>query len=116
MNRKKFQAFVFLAFALSPIWHAAGQAKDTRSPYPTMAPIEQYLMANRDAEIALLLGVRADSVLRYREVDAWRDLAMEIAHGSVDVPTMPVRSSAPTRTEPTTERTEAPADGTGSEA
>ena len=72
--------------------------------------------AKRDAEIALLLGVQADSVLRYREVDAWRDLAMEIAHGSVDVPTMPPRSSPPTRAEPTSERTEAPAEGTGSEA
>jgi hypothetical protein len=53
MNRKKFQAFASLALALSPIWYAAGQAKDSRLPYPTMAPLEQYLMADRNAEIAL---------------------------------------------------------------
>jgi hypothetical protein len=53
MNRKKFQAFASLAFVLSPIWYAVGQAKDIRPPYPAMAPLEQYLMADRNAEIAL---------------------------------------------------------------
>ena len=29
------------------------QAQETKAPYPTMAPLDQYLMADRDAEIAL---------------------------------------------------------------
>ena len=29
------------------------QAQETKAPYPAMAPLEQYLMADRDAEIAL---------------------------------------------------------------
>jgi hypothetical protein len=28
-------------------------AQDAKTPYPKMAPIEQYLMADREAEIAL---------------------------------------------------------------
>jgi hypothetical protein len=51
MNRRTFQAFVSLAFALSYIVMA--QAQDPQPPYAKMAPVEQYLMADRDAEIAL---------------------------------------------------------------
>jgi hypothetical protein len=29
------------------------EARDAKTPYPTMAPLEEYLMADRDAEIAL---------------------------------------------------------------
>jgi hypothetical protein len=50
-NRRTFQAFVSLAFALSYI--VTAQAQDPQPPYAKMAPIEKYLMADRDAEIAL---------------------------------------------------------------
>jgi hypothetical protein len=43
--------FCALALALSRAEHA--QAQDAKNPYPRMAPLEQYLIANRDAEIAL---------------------------------------------------------------
>jgi hypothetical protein len=41
----------FLVLTLSTAWPA--QAQENKSPYPTMAPLEQYLMPDRDAEIAL---------------------------------------------------------------
>jgi len=43
--------FFALACGLSAARHA--QAQDANSPYPKMAPLEQYLMADRDAEITL---------------------------------------------------------------
>ena len=51
-------AFVLLA-ALIATRPAAAQAPD--QPYPTMAPVEQYLM-NRDAEIALARSAAPDSI------------------------------------------------------
>ncbi len=57
MNDKKFMAVAPLIFALICICAAPGQTqmqddKDKKDPYPTMAPVEQYMM-ERDAEIAL---------------------------------------------------------------
>lgn len=43
------------------------QAQDAKAPYPSMAPIEQYLM-NRDAEIALARSAAPDSISRDAEV------------------------------------------------
>ena len=50
-----------LALALSTARNA--QAQDAKNPYPSMAPIEKYLM-DRDAEIAL---ARSASIPRPRE-------------------------------------------------
>jgi hypothetical protein len=52
MGRKIAETFVLgiLAVALGAFSHA--QAQDTKTPYPSMAPLDQYLM-NQDAEIAL---------------------------------------------------------------
>jgi len=55
MNEKIFKATV-LAASLLPIGAAITrpvQAQEAKAPYPAMAPLEQYLMADRDAEIAL---------------------------------------------------------------
>lgn len=55
MNRKRFHAFAYLSFALILNLAAACQARaqDRQMSYPSMAPIEQYLMTDRNAEIAL---------------------------------------------------------------
>ena len=45
-----------LIVALTAAWLMQArniQAQDAKSPYPSMAPLEQYLMADRNAEIAL---------------------------------------------------------------
>ena len=60
MNRKIVKTITLgnfaMIIALTAAWlmQAQGaQAQDTKSPYPSMAPLEQYLMADRNAEIAL---------------------------------------------------------------
>ena len=42
---------LLLAFALSTAWPA--QAQENKSPYPSMAPLDQYLITDRNAEILL---------------------------------------------------------------
>jgi hypothetical protein len=57
---------VVLVFVLGAAWPMQAQdtkAQDTKSPYPTMAPIEQYRM-DRDAEIALARTAAPASVSR----------------------------------------------------
>lgn len=55
MIRKIAKAIAWGYFVLVAVLSAAGriQAQDAKTAYPSMAPIEQYLMADRDAEIAL---------------------------------------------------------------
>jgi hypothetical protein len=55
MNRNGFVAVAALIFVLSSVLGASRQmwAQDAKSPYPSMAPLDQYLMADRNAEIAL---------------------------------------------------------------
>jgi hypothetical protein len=70
MNRKRFQAIASLSFALILISDAAWQARaqDRQMPYPSMAPIEQYLMADRNAEIALARSAAPEAISRDAEV------------------------------------------------
>ncbi len=51
-------AFVLVAAAIAP---RPAAAQDPKQPYPTMAPIEQYLM-ERDAEIALARSAAPDAI------------------------------------------------------
>ena len=55
MQRKAAQLTVvgalFLVFTLSTAWPT--QAQENKSPYPSMAPLDQYLMTDRNAEVAL---------------------------------------------------------------
>ena len=55
-----------MAVVLSAAW--AQQAQDAKTLYPSMAPIEQYLMANRNAEIALAQSAAPESISRDAEV------------------------------------------------
>src|ERR1700674_4169932 len=55
MNGKMAKNIVLGALALvvvlSACWQA--QAQDAKTPYPSMAPLDQHLMTDRNAEIAL---------------------------------------------------------------
>lgn len=49
-----------LIVLLSAVWQM--QAQNAKTPYPTMAPLEQYLMPDRDAEIALARSAAPKSI------------------------------------------------------
>ncbi len=49
-------------FALVIMLATALQAQDVKAPYPTMAPLEQYLIADKDAEIALARSAAPESI------------------------------------------------------
>jgi len=60
MTRKRFKTITLGSFALIVVLIApwtmqaqGAQAEDAKTPYPNMAPIEHYVMADRNAEIAL---------------------------------------------------------------
>ena len=57
---------VSLFVALSLAWQV--QAADTNTLYSSMAPLEQYLMADRTAEIALARSAAPESISRDAEV------------------------------------------------
>jgi hypothetical protein len=64
--RPKFRVTHFtLVILLSAMWMA--QAQDTKTPYPGMAPLDQYLMA-RNAEIALARSAAPASIAQDAEV------------------------------------------------
>src|ERR1700723_1335940 len=55
MERKSMRTSALASIAVAVLFAAAWEAKaqDTKTPYPSMAPIDQYLMADRNAEIAM---------------------------------------------------------------
>jgi hypothetical protein len=53
----------FVTGASQPTW-----AQDAKTRYPNMAPLEQYLMADRNAEITLARSAAPDSISRDAEV------------------------------------------------
>ena len=55
-----------LVVLLAAAWQA--QAQNAKTPYPSMAPIEQYLMADRNAEIALARSAAPESISHDAEV------------------------------------------------
>src|SRR5258706_14047103 len=63
MNRKTFRTITFRSFALVVLLGAAwqAQAQDSKAPYPSMAPLDQYLM-ERNAEIALARSAAPESI------------------------------------------------------
>ena len=63
MLKKKVAAIVITGFALLAVLGTAhhAMAQDATTPYPKMAPIEQYLM-DRDAEIALARSAAPDAI------------------------------------------------------
>ena len=54
-----------LVVVVAAAWQA--QAQDAKTPYPNMAPLDQYLM-ERDAEIALALSAAPESISKDAEV------------------------------------------------
>ena len=66
MKRKRFQAIASQGFALILILNAAWQARaqDRQMLYPSMAPVEQYLMTDRNAEIALARSAAPEAISR----------------------------------------------------
>jgi hypothetical protein len=70
MNRKIVRTVTLGAFALLAILCAArpGRAADTRTPYPSMAPLDQYLIADQNAEIALARTAAPSSISREAKV------------------------------------------------
>jgi hypothetical protein len=70
MKRKIVRTITLPVFVLAVVFSAAWpeQAQDAKAPYPSMAPMEQYLMANRNAEIALARSAAPESISRDAEV------------------------------------------------
>jgi len=67
MNRKRFQAIASLSFALILVLCGRGQAQDTKEPYPTMAPLDQYLM-DRNDEIAMARSAAPEALSRDADI------------------------------------------------
>jgi len=57
---------IILAVMLGASWQATAQ--DAKATYPSMAPIGQYLMEDRDSEIALARSAAPESISRDAEV------------------------------------------------
>ena len=65
MNRTLIKTIALGAFVLGA-WQA--QAQDAKAPYPSMAPPDQYLIADRNAEIALARSAAPASISRDAKV------------------------------------------------
>src|SRR5580700_8705579 len=70
MQKKKVGAIAIKSFALLVVLGTAYQAmaRDAATPYPNMAPIDQYLMTDQGAEIALARSAAPESISRDAEV------------------------------------------------
>jgi hypothetical protein len=70
MKREIARRIALPAFALAVVLSAAwpGRAQDAKAPYPSMAPLEQYLIPDRNAEIALARSAAPESISRDAEV------------------------------------------------
>jgi hypothetical protein len=70
MRKKKVHAIAIKSFALLVVLGTAYQARsqDATTPYPKMAPVDQYLMTDRGAEIALARSAAPESIARDAEV------------------------------------------------
>src|SRR5215469_3652208 len=69
MRKKKVGSIAIKSFALLVVLGSAYQAmaQDATTPYPSMAPVEQYLM-DRTVEIALARSAAPESISRDAEV------------------------------------------------
>jgi hypothetical protein len=64
MNRMRIQSLLYLAVVLALGLSATGRAfsQDHPASYPSMAPIDQYLMTDREAEIALARSAAPEGI------------------------------------------------------
>src|ERR1700738_656017 len=69
MNRQIVKTIALETFVLVVVLSAPWQtrAQDTKAPYPSMAPLDQYLM-ERNAEIALARSAAPESISRDAEI------------------------------------------------
>jgi hypothetical protein len=70
MDRNRFRASAMRSAALVALFAATSQtiAQEPKSPYPAMAPLEQYLMPDRNEEIKLARSAAPDSISSGAEV------------------------------------------------
>ena len=70
MKRKIVRTIALGSFALVALLGAAWQAhaQDAKTPYPAMAPVDQYLIADPNAEIVLARSAAPESIARDAEV------------------------------------------------
>ncbi len=70
MKRKTIRTVVFTSFTLLVLlvsaWHAQAQA--AKASYPSMAPLDQYLMTDRNAEIAMARSAAPEAISRDADV------------------------------------------------
>lgn len=70
MNAKMGATIALVAFALVVVpgawWQA--QAQDSKAPYPSMAPIDQYLIGDRNDEIAMARSAAPEAISRDAKV------------------------------------------------
>lgn len=70
MSRNRFAVTALLVVVLSSVFGASRpiQAQDDKTPYPEMAPLDQYLIANRSVEIAMARSAAPEGISRDAEV------------------------------------------------
>jgi len=70
MKRKSFEAIASRCFVLLAVLAATGQARaqDAAAPYAGIAPLEQYHITDRNAEIALARSAAPEAISRDAEV------------------------------------------------
>jgi hypothetical protein len=70
MDGRKFRAITVKSLALvlmlGTAWHVTAQ--DAKTPYPSMAPLDQYLMEDQTSEIALARSAAPEAISREAEV------------------------------------------------
>src|ERR1700691_3314628 len=81
MLKKKLAGIAIKGFALLAVLGGAylAMAQDAATPSPKMAPIDQYLMADQGAEIALARSAAPESISRDAEVRVLRRHGFETA-------------------------------------
>ena len=68
MNQRRLVASLTLALILGLIPMKHGQSQTPKTAYPVMAPLDQYLMADRNAEIALAQSAAPESISREAKI------------------------------------------------
>ena len=70
MNQKIVKMIALGASALVIVlgWCWPAQAQDAKTPYASMAPLDQYLVADRNAEIALARSAAPEAISRDADV------------------------------------------------
>ena len=70
MTRTKFWTSTIPCIALLVIFFVPwpAQSQNAKTPYPAMAPLEQYLMLDRNEEVTLARSAAPDSISRDAEV------------------------------------------------